>query len=368
MVGPSYMSATLVAQRLTLALVTQGGPSVLSSSSSSPMSPSGGDGRDLFQQPEEIVRFVVGDVNVFAEAGVAARLVSTAARGSAVVAVDVQDFSNFLRLPLLSHAAVNFDVSTSSGGGGYESGDTSGDAEEDLLSPFRPIASSVLEVRDAVVSVSVTAVQCIDQCIVELAQRPSGVATEKNESVAHQGNTTEKVAQPALAASTPLPPPRQSRMRSKRYVITNRTDRNLWFGQVSTTETLCLGAGEESPYRWRTIPALVPDTRGRTGESSRLVLMLRLALHRDSVSGGGYIDAGAGSGGGFGVWTEPFPADHEGTFMVSHGVQYRRTAAACCLLLLTFQVHCRTPSITSCWFPALHGLPRAPDDFVPRHS
>lgn len=326
------------------------------------MSPSG-EGRGLFQQPEEIVRVVVGDVNVFAEAGKAARLVSVAARGRAVVAVDVQDFSNFLRLPLLSHAAVSFDVSTSSGGGGG-SGDTTGDEEGDLLSPFRPVASSALEVRDAVVSVSVTAVQCIDQCIAELSQRPPGTVTEKNESVARQGSASENVAPSYLSASVPLPAPRQHRMRSKRYIITNHTDRNLWFGQVSTTETLCLRAGEESPYRWRTIPPLVSGAAGRKGDSSRLVLMLRLAFHRDSGSGGGYTGAGAGVGGGYGGWTEPFPADHEGTFMVSQvcdvGLRERCFTLPRKLRNSPIAYRFRTPSTTCCCFQVLHGLRRPP--------
>ncbi len=321
LVGPSYLSATLVAQRLTLALLTEGRPASSSALSSSPpsslsrMSPSG-EGRGTFLQPEEIVRVVVGDVNIFAEATAAARLVSAAARGSAVVAVDVQDFSNFLRLPLLSHALLKFDVSTSSGGGsgGGASGTTAGD-EEGLLSPFRPVASGAVDVHDAVVSVSVTALQCVDQCIAELAQRPPGAVT---------GSATESAAPPALApAPPPRPPSRQSLRRSKRYVITNHTDRNLWFGQVSTTETLLLRAGEETSYRWRTIPSTpAPGAVDRNDDALRLVLMLRLALHRDSGGGGGGGNTGAvpGFGGGYGAWTEPFPADHEGTFLVSRGV------------------------------------------------
>ena len=339
MVGRSYVSATLVAQRLTLALLTEGGRSARSSSLSRP---SGEEGRGSFLQPEEIVRVVVGDVNVFAEAGAAARLVSVAARGSAVVAVDVQDFSNFLRLPLLSHALVKFDVSTSSGGdggsgggggggGGNGSGTTTGDS---LLSPFRPVVSGAVDVHGAIVSVSVSAMQCIDQCIAELAQRPAGVvaaaavatdepsARESNTSYNNNNAVTENMASPNLANSSPPPLPRQSRRRSKRYVITNRTDRNLWFGQVSTTETLFLRAGEETSYRWRTIPpAPASGAAGRNDDQSRLVLMLRLALQRESGGGGASAGAGAGFGGGYGAWTEPFPADHTGTFMVSHTKQ-----------------------------------------------
>lgn len=320
MVGRSYVSATLVAQRLTLALLTEGGRSVCSSSSSPP--PPGAEGRcSLLLQPEEIVRVVVGDVNVFAEAGAAARLVSAAAaRGSAVVAVDVQDFSNFLRLPLLSHALVKFDVSTSRSGGGSD-GAATGDG---LLSPFRPVVSGTVGVHDAIVSVSVAAMQCIEQCVAELAQRPAGVAVPvpTNESAVRgsSSDATENVALSTLAKSPPAPLPRQSRRRSKRYVITNRTDRSLWFGQVSTTETLFLRAGEETSYRWRTIPPKTASAAGtRKDEASRLVLMLRLALHRDSGSGGSAsVGAVAGFGGGYGAWTEPFPADHAGTFMVSH--------------------------------------------------
>lgn len=312
MVGRSYVSATLVAQRLTLALLTEGGRSACSSSLSS----SCGEGRGSLRQPEEIVRVVVGDVNVFAEAGAAARLTSVAARGSAVVAVDVQDFSNFLRLPLLSHALVKLDVSTCSGG------------RNGFLSPFRPIVSGAVDVHDAIVSVSVTAMQCIDQCIAELAQRPAGVAAAvaTNEPAARESDTTttENVASSSnLAKSTPPPLPRQSRQRSKRYVITNHTDRSLWFGQVSTTETLLLRAGEETSYRWRTIPpAVAPGAARRKDEAPRLVLMLRLALHRESGNGGGAsAGAGAGFGGGYGAWTEPFPADHAGSCMVSHAKQ-----------------------------------------------
>lgn len=321
-VGPSYVSATLVAQRLTLALLTEGGPISRSSSASAsasappppPVSASGRrEGLGLFVQPEEIVRVVVGDVNFFAEASLAPRWLSVAARGSAVVAVDVQDFSNFLRLPLLSHAAVKLDVSTSSGRGG--SGRMAAEGES-LLSPFRPIASGAVDVNGAVVSVSVTAMQCVDQCIAELTRRPS-------DEPASRPSTALAEAKPSVVAvPEPVAPPRQSRQRSKRYIITNHTDRNLWFGQVSTTETLFLRAGEETLYRWRTIPhTLAPGAAGRKGDhASRLVLMLRLALHRVSGSGGGYAGAGSEYGGGYGAWTEPFPVDHVGTFKV--GLSY----------------------------------------------
>lgn len=315
-VGPSYVSATLVAQRLTLALLTEGGPisRLSSAAASAPVSPSGRrEGLGLFVQPEEIVRVVVGDVNFFAEASLAARWLSVAARGSAVVAADVQDFSNFLRLPLLSHAAVKLDVSTSSGRGGTGRMAAEG---ESLLSPFRPIASGAVDVNGAVVSVSVTAMQCIDQCIAELTRRPS------DEPATRPSTTTAEAKPSVVAVPAPVPPTRQPRQRSKRYIITNHTDRNLWFGQVSTTETLFLRAGEETSYRWRTIPqALAPGAAGRKGDdASRLVLMLRLALHRVSGSGGGYAGSGSEHGGGYGAWTEPFPVDHVGTFKV--GLSY----------------------------------------------
>ncbi|CAM9544192.1 unnamed protein product, partial [Ectocarpus fasciculatus] len=330
-VGPSYVSATLVAQRLTLALLTEGGPISRSSSASAsapapvsaPVSASGRrEGLGLFVQPEEIVRVVVGDVNFFAEASLAARWLSVAARGSAVVAVDVQDFSNFLRLPLLSHAAVKLDVSTSSGRGG--SGRMAAEGES-LLSPFRPIASGAVDVNGAVVSVSVTAMQCVDQCIAELTRRPS-------DEPASRPSTAAAEAKPSVVAvPEPVAPPRQSRQRSKRYIITNHTDRNLWFGQVSTTETLFLRAGEETLYRWRTIPhTLAPGAAGRKGDDvSRLVLMLRLALHRVSGSGGGYAGADSEYGGGYGAWTEPFPVDHVGTFKrLLRGVEAEGQAGA----------------------------------------
>ncbi|CAM9091454.1 unnamed protein product [Hapterophycus canaliculatus] len=307
MVGASYVSTTLVAQRLTLALLTEGGPIL----SSSPTSPSGREGRGLFLQPEEIVRVVVGDVDVFAEAGLAVRSVSSAARGSAVVAIDVQDFSNFLRLPLLSHALVKFDVSTSSVGGG--SGALAGDNGEDLLSPFRPVASGAVDVSNAVVSVSVTAMQCIEQCITELSQRPPDVVTTAGGMATRPGEDADS----SVLTVPVLPPPlRQPRQRSKRYLITNNTDRNLWFGQDSTTETLLLRAGEDTSYRWRTIPpALATGLSGRKDHASRLVLMLRLSMHRDASSGNESVGTVAGSGGRYGGWTEPFPADYEGTFM-----------------------------------------------------
>lgn len=307
MIGASYVSTTMVAQRLTLAVLTEGGP-ILSPSPPSPWptSPSGRGGRDVFLQPEEIVRVVVNDVDVFAEAGSEARSVSLAARGSAVISVDVQDFSNFLRLPLLSHALVRFDVSTCS---------VAGDVGEDLLSPFRPVASGAIDVDDAVVSVSVTAMQCIEQCIAELSQRPTGVGTTADGTATRQSEHVDS----GLTVPVPPPTPRQSRQRSKRYLITNHTDRNLWFGQASTTETLLLRAGEETSYRWRTIPpALAPGASGRKDGASRLILMLRLAIHRDTSSGNGSVGVAARFGGEYGVWTEPFPADFEGTFRVGH--------------------------------------------------
>ncbi|CAM9973105.1 unnamed protein product [Ectocarpus sp. 8 AP-2014] len=181
---------------------------------------------------------------------------------------------------------------------------------ESLLSPFRPIASGAVDVSGAVVSVSVTAMQCIEQCIAELTRRPS------DEPATRPSTTTAEAKPSVVAVPAPVPPPRQPRQRSKRYIITNHTDRNLWFGQVSTTETLFLRAGEETLYRWRTIPhTLAAGAAGRKGDdASRLVLMLRLALHRVSGSGGGYAGAGSEHGGGYGAWTEPFPVDHVGTF------------------------------------------------------
>ncbi|CAM9524405.1 unnamed protein product [Scytosiphon promiscuus] len=309
MVGASYLSTTLVAQRLTLAVLTEGGL-ILSPSRSSPprASPSERQERGVLLQLEEIVRVVVDDVDIFAEAGSAARWLSVAARGSAIVSVDVQDFSNFLRLPLLSHALVRFDVSSSGVGGGIAGGD-----QEDLLSPFRPVVSGAIDVHDAVVSVSVTAMQCMEQCIAELSQRPPVMIMTADGAGTRLGEDADpsKLMVPAF-----LPAQRQPRQRSKRYLVTNHTDRNLWFGQASTTETLLLRAGEETSYRWRTIPpVLTTCASGRKDYASRLVLMLRLALHCNSSSGNGSVGAAAGGGGDFGAWAEPFPADYEGTFM-----------------------------------------------------
>lgn len=318
--GPSYLSATLVAQRFTLALLNDGSrapPSPPSSSltSSTPF----GEGFSI--RSEEIVRVVVDDVNIFVEVGQAARHFAATTRGNALVAVEVQDFSNFLRLPLLSHALVNWDVATCSGDTGVTA-----DGKEDLLSPFRPSASAAIDVQDAVVSVSVAAMQCINQCIEELSKRPSGFLTggvnlTTRESLV--GGAKRPKRSPSAGSlqtppqSTKAPLTRLSQPRNKRYVITNLTDRTLWFGQVSTTETLLLRAGEDTSYRWRTIPATFEGiAAGEKDGASRLTLMLRLALYRESVSGGGFPRAGTGFRGEFGAWTEPFPADHSGTFMV----------------------------------------------------
>lgn len=262
-------------------------------------------------QLEEIVRVVISDVSVFAEASSAAGSLAATTRGSAEVAVDVQDFSNFLRLPLLSHALVKWDFATSGGRGGAVGGD------EDLLSPLRPVAAALLEVHGAVVSVSVTSMQCVEQCIAELSQKASGVIAAGERSTSH-GVCVGTVENTTPTASTcSLPPQRQPRQRSKRYVVKNLTDRVLWFGQDSTTETLLLRAREETSYRWRTTPAAVATaSASRKDGLSRLILMLRLALHLDPGRLGGQVGADPGSRADSGPWTEPFPADDAGSYMV----------------------------------------------------
>lgn len=312
--GPSYLSTTLVAQRVTLAVLTDGdarssSSSLLSVSSRPP--PSGGGERGASVQLEEIVRMVICDVSVFAEASSAAASLVATTRGSAEVAVDVQDFSNFLRLPLLSHALVKWDFATSGGRGGAVGGD------EDLLSPLRPVAAAAVEVHNAVVSVSVTSMQCVEQCIAELSQQSAGaVAVGEGSSTRGMCVGTVESTKPSASACFP-PPQRQPRQRSKRYVITNLTDRVLWFGQGSTTETLLLGAGEETSYRWRTTPAAVATaSASRKDGVSRLVLMLRLALHLDPGRLGDQVGADSESRADSGPWTEPFPADDAGSYMV----------------------------------------------------
>lgn len=313
--GPSYFSTTLVAQRVTLAVLTDGDARSSSSSllpmSSRPPPPPGGGERGASVQLEEIVRMVIGDVSVFVEASSAAASLAATTRGSAEVAVDVQDFSNFLRLPLLSHALVKWDFATSGRRGAAVGGD------EDLLSPLRPVAAAAVEVHNAVVSVSATSMQCVEQCIAELSQQSSGaVAAGEGSSTREMCVGTVESKKPPASACSP-PPQRQPRQRSKRYMITNLTDRVLWFGQDSTTETLLLGAGEETSYRWRTTPAAVATaSASRKDGISRLVLMLRLALHLDPGRLGDQVGADSESRADSGPWTEPFPADDAGSYMV----------------------------------------------------
>lgn len=287
MAGPSYVSATLATQRFALALLTD-------SDACAPSSPPSGVEGNVLLQSEEILRVTSQDVHVFVEMEIGVATTMAATRGSAMVNVEVQDFGNFLRVPLLSHALLTWNVSGRGGGGNGQ----------DLLSPFRPVVSAAVEAHGAVVSVSVTAMQCVDRCIGELTRQRSladGSRTTRKKSAVE----TAGVVTASAPEHTP-PPQRQTRQRSNRYLITNSTDRTLWFGQVSTTETLMLRAGEDKSYRWRKIPAPV---EGGPGGGSRLALMLRLALHRDS-------------GNGFGAWTEPFLADHAGTFMVRAGRQF----------------------------------------------
>ena len=341
--GPSYFSTTLVAQKVTLAILTDGNARSSSSSLSSVSSrpPSGGGERDTFVQLEEIVRMVISDVNVFAAASSAAGPLAATTRGSAEVAVDVQDFSNFLRLPLLSHAQVKWDLATNGGRGGAAGSD------EDLLSPVRPVTAAAVEVHNAIVSVSVTSMQCVEQCIAELSQQPSG-AIEAGEGSAtgetHVGGVEGMKPSASVCSTTPQ---RQPRQRSKRYVITNLTDRVLWFGQGSTTEALLLRGGEETSYRWRTTPAGVATaSASRKGSVSRLVLMLRLALHFDSGELSDQLGADSGARGDSGPWTEPFPADDAGTYMVrrsSWGSRSSDEISVFCTLCSGFR-----PRISTC--------------------
>lgn len=267
-------------QRFALTLLTDGErPSSLSGSQ-----PTGGEGDGVLQS-EEILRVTSSNVNTQGEVEIGSGTVSTtspiwAVSGSALVNVEVQDFGNLLRLPLLSHALFNWNVS---GRGGND---------DDLLSPFRPVVAASTGVHGAVVNVSVTAIQCLDRCVRDfLPQRPP-VREAADISDPH-----------AETAASPVASRVQSQQRSKRYVIENFTDRTFWFGQVSTTETLLLRAGEDRCYRWRKIPTPIQGEGGGSGRGSRLGLMLRLALHHDSDSS-------------FGAWTDPFLADQAGTFMV----------------------------------------------------
>lgn len=315
--GPSYISTTLSAQRVTLALLTDDRPSVTSR-----------DKEGNFPQAEEIVRVVVDEMYMFAEAGpsggdelaLASAAVATAAvRGSALVAIEVQDFSNFLRLPLLSHALVTWDVASS----GYNERNRNGDTGS-ALSPFRPVVSAAVEVRDAVISVSATATQCISRCLGDLSHDRFSDGTSDISIVARDVPSCPSKSLPSESSPPRLLLPRQER---KGYVVTNRTDRSLWFGQVSTTETVVLGPGVSTAYRWRTIPSPVAAATGgaKGGAPSQLVLLLRLALHQDRSSAARLRDTGgdgddARGGASFGAWTEPFPADHAGTYMVSMNI------------------------------------------------
>lgn len=289
----SHFSATFITQRFALALLTDGErPSQSSSlSGSQPRGGRGNRGDDLFQS-EEILRVTSSNVNaqVGVEIGSGTALATSpiwAVSGSALVNVEVQDFGNLLRLPLLSHALLNWNVSGRGGNDG------------DLFSPFRPVVAASAGVRGAVVNVSVTAIQCLDRCVGELLPRRTPV----REAGAIAAKSAISSEAPAETAASPAASRVQSRQRSKRYVIENFTDRTFWFGQVSTTETLLLRAGEDRCYRWRKIPTPIQGEGGGSGRGSRLGLMLRLALHHDPDSS-------------FGAWTEPFLADQAGTFMV----------------------------------------------------
>lgn len=315
-VGPSYVSVMLDAQRVTLALLTDSPSSLLPAAAAAPSSSLGGS---FLQQAEEAVRVLVDDVNVFVEVGATGEntgLVSVvetavAARGSAVMAVEIQDFSNFLRVPLLSQGVMECDVIVSSrsantGRGKKNDGDS---GDEFLLSPFRPVASAAVGVRGAVISLSATALQCVDRCLGELF----GGGESTREAFKNDVPSASSPTPPP----TPAPSPPQSLQRRKGYVVTNHTDRALWFGQVSTTEAEVLSPGTSTSYRWRTMPAPPVAAKGmRGGGRSRLILMIRLALH-DNVHASPRSPGGRASGGGFGAWTEPFPADHAGTYMVS---------------------------------------------------
>ncbi|CAM9947479.1 unnamed protein product, partial [Sphacelaria rigidula] len=197
------------------------------------------------------------------------------------------------------------------GGGGGRGVHGGAGVEEVLLSTFRPVTSAAVEMQDAVISVSATAMQCVDRCLGELSLKPPIGDDGLSSTVSASANHESKGDGSLPSAVSSLPP--LQRQRRKGYIVTNSTDRSLWFGQVSTTETVVLSPGVSTSYRWRTIPAPVAATAGgnETAEASRLELMLRLALHRDGRRGGG---AGAMTG-SFGAWTEPFPADRPGTYM-----------------------------------------------------
>ncbi|CAN0287332.1 unnamed protein product, partial [Discosporangium mesarthrocarpum] len=100
----------------------------------------------------------------------------------------------------------------------------------------------------------------------------------------------------------------------KHYLVVNRTDRPVWYGQALTTETLLLGPCEETPYSWRNVP--VPGMARMTKElvPSRLCLCLRFSLHHDpqqlpGIGGGADEDCE----GRMGAWTEPVAVDEPGT-------------------------------------------------------
>lgn len=346
-VGPKYVSATLNAQKVTLALLTDGESqeATVDRKSHSRVVQEGDP-----VQAEEVIRLVLDDMNTFIEAGPsggAPRPVvksAVATRGSVTVAMEVQDFSNFLRVPCVSHALVRWDVATSDGGEyDVKNGDGGGNAgdEQHLIPPIRPVASGALEILNGVVSLSSTATQCLSQSIGDFSsaadlERPSGGCGTP--AWRKEARGTSSLSPPSLQwssspISSPSPSPSPSaaaattaitaitRKRRKRFVVSNRTARALVFGQVSTNEAILLKPGISKSYRWRTIPAprSPPESGGGTegNSSSSLVLMIRLALPFDSNSQSPSTDGESPGRNKLEAWTEPFAADCEGTYVVS---------------------------------------------------
>lgn len=262
------------------------------------------------QQREEILRVVLDDVNAFAEMGpndggmVPSTELAGATRGSSLVAIEIQDFSNFLRVPLVSHALVKWEVATSNGGGKSAKIDKHGRAL--LLSRSRPIVSSAIEVANAVVNLSATSTQCLNQCLGEFV-------------VGHglEGGTGDGESHGLLGNVSP-----EIQRRRKGYVVSNRTDCTLLFGQVSTTEAIALNPGVSKSCRWRRIPAPTVKAEGKEahGGSPNLVFMIRLALPPDSNTLATSAVGSGAAGGRIESWTEPFAADCEGTYMVRSSI------------------------------------------------
>lgn len=312
--GPSYLSATVNAQQVTVTLLTERESmgSSRSQGQGSLRGGGGGGGGGHGVGREEIFRLVADGLDALIETSSAGRETAMASKGSTVLSLEVQEFSNFLRVPFVSNAFIAWDVATSKGDGDGGDGGCGDDAQRGrhVAHPPRPIVATALEVKDAVVSLSSTATQCFTQCLSELtAKKDSGARSSSDPG--NGSGCSEGVSE---GVSAPVARPR------KEYIISNCTDRALLFGQVSTTEAIVIKPSSSMSYRWRTIPSSATPgvgLQGGKGDSSSLILLLRLALPSADKGRGVPRDVHQpGGGSALEAWTEAFPADIDGTYMV----------------------------------------------------